>query len=525
MFRPLTIFEKGILIVSIPVVAQAIFIGVLIKLMSEDAAAQRWAVHSKQVISKIEESYRLLLGGYAGVRNLIVLQSPIGPDPFIRDLERVPEAVGELRALVADNRPQQARVDELVAHSRAFSGLLGELQRLVGQGQRARAIDQLDDASGALRDMRTDVDAILREELRLDQERMKTMYRANAWHFWVLIGGGVATLSATIGLAVVFFQRIVKRLEVLRENSRLLARGEVLNPPLSGGDDLALLDRAFREMASSLLEQKQENEMFVYSVSHDLRSPLINLQGFSEELRLSSQNLQDVFDRAEIPRDLREDGRRLLDGSVIESIRYIQAAVDRLARIIDSLLRLSRAGRVQYQWQSLDVGAIVQEVVDALHDSISEKKAEIVIHPLAAAWGDPTAVEQIFANLLANAVSYLDPDRPGRIEVGSAPGSAADQISNLHVYYVRDNGLGIPEAYHDRVFTVFNRLHCDVAQGEGVGLALVRRMVERHGGKMWFESTAGVGTTFFAGLPAHRPEGVHSDRDRPVIETRERGES
>ena len=96
--------------------------------------------------------------------------------------------------------------------------------------------------------------------------------------------------------------------------------------------------------------------------------------------------------------------------------------------------------------------------------------------------------------------------------MGSTDSIRRGNDSGFHVYYVKDNGLGIPEAYHQRVFTAFNRLHANVAQGEGIGLALVRRMVERHGGKIWLESAAGVGTTFFVALPAPPPDGLATGR-------------
>src|SRR5271166_5901475 len=111
MLRSLSIFRKGILIVMIPLLAQAVFIAVLIKSASDDADAQRWAVHTKLVIAKIEETYRRLLEGYAGVRDLVVLRQPTAHDPFLADLARVPHAMRELRDLVADNRGQQLRVD------------------------------------------------------------------------------------------------------------------------------------------------------------------------------------------------------------------------------------------------------------------------------------------------------------------------------------------------------------------------------------------------------------------------------
>ena len=111
---------------------------------------------------------------------------------------------------------------------------------------------------------------------------------------------------------------------------------------------------------------------------------------------------------------------QLMDRDIEESIRFIQAAVGRLARIIDALLRLSRAGRVEYQWQEVDLAATVGKIVDALHDTIAAKGAQVAVGELPPAWGDPTALEQVFANLIGNAVQYLDPDRPGRIEVDGA---------------------------------------------------------------------------------------------------------
>jgi signal transduction histidine kinase len=106
-------------------------------------------------------------------------------------------------------------------------------------------------------------------------------------------------------------------------------------------------------------------------------------------------------------------------------------------------------------------------------------------------------------------VHYLDPSRPGRIEVGCCDPTRSDGLAGFRVYYVKDNGLGIPAAYHQRVFTAFSRLQTNVKQGEGIGLALVRRTVERHSGKIWLESAAGVGTTFFVALPVE-PTGASS---------------
>jgi signal transduction histidine kinase len=159
----------------------------------------------------------------------------------------------------------------------------------------------------------------------------------------------------------------------------------------------------------------------------------------------------------------------------------------------------------------------VQKIIDALRDTITEKKAEIIVHELPRAWGDPTAVEQVFANLIGNAVQYLDPAREGRIEVGSTEAPLSGKFAGLRTYFVQDNGLGIPTAYHPRVFRAFNRLQTDVPQGEGIGLALVRRMVERLGGTIWMESAAGVGTTFLVALAAGPPEGAPSENGERTL--------
>ena len=162
-------------------------------------------------------------------------------------------------------------------------------------------------------------------------------------------------------------------------------------------------------------------------------------------------------------------------------------------------------GGVVYQSQDVDVAAVVQRVVDALRATASERKAEIVIGELPPARGDVTALEQVFANLIGNALNYLDSTRSGRVEVGSIDGRPAPDGTldpHRHTYFVKDNGLGIAAAYQPKLFQALQRLHPDKAPGEGIGLAIVRRILERLGGKIWVESVAGEGTVFFFTLPA-----------------------
>jgi signal transduction histidine kinase len=191
-----------------------------------------------------------------------------------------------------------------------------------------------------------------------------------------------------------------------------------------------------------------------------------------------------------------------------EALNFLQTAVGRAAGIIDALLRLSRAGRVEYRNERVDPEKIVQRVVDAMRGTIKERGVTVRVHPMPPAAGDATAIDQIFGNLIGNAVNYLDPQRSGEIDIGALPASPPatpnpdPSAPALITYYVKDNGLGIPAAYMDKMFRAFQRLHGNIAKGEGIGLALVRRVVERHNGRVWVESQEGTGTTFFVSLPA-----------------------
>jgi PAS domain S-box-containing protein len=257
----------------------------------------------------------------------------------------------------------------------------------------------------------------------------------------------------------------------------------------------AELESANRDLA----QKNTENEMFVYSVSHDLRSPLVNLQGFSRELEKGCQQFIGLLGEETVPPNVHARGQAILQGKITKSVGFIQSAVLRLSGIIDALLRLSRAGRVEYRWEEVDVGQIVEQVVRAAQITIADRAAVIRIGELPFAYGDRTAIEQAFGNLIGNALTYLDPARPGIIEVGAR---TTGSPIGFQTYFVRDNGLGIAEGHQQKIFQAFQRAHPGVGSGEGLGLAIVARVAERHRGRLWVESRQGEGSTFFIALPA-----------------------
>jgi PAS domain S-box-containing protein len=250
------------------------------------------------------------------------------------------------------------------------------------------------------------------------------------------------------------------------------------------------------------LEQKSaENESFVYSVSHDLRSPLVNLQGFSQELALSSAELETLLASPDVPAEVRERAKGMIRGELTESIRFIHDAVRHLGRIIDGLLRLSRVGRVEYEYEDVDVNLVVSEILAAMHTTVLSSGGQVNVRPLPQVKGDHNAIGQIFANVIGNALKSFDEARAGVVEIFASADAPP-------VFAIRDNGIGIPLEHQSRLFQVFQHAHTSQRRGEGMGLAIVRRVVERHGGRIWFESSPGAGTTFFFTL-------ADGDAERP----------
>lgn len=530
--RHLTLAEKGLLLLAIPFIYQVLLLTVLLRQQNVTREARSWAEHSKDVLYQIEFVELQLISMQNDLRGYIISGNTSFRDASSVDEQKLNQAVLELKELVVDNPSQLARwntMRQAIARRLEWNH---HKRDLIESGRRDEAVQMVSTEGQQLVNAVLDEAQALRlEEETLEHQRSLALARSLRLQNLGFAAGLMLSVILALVTGLVFARSITRRLRDLAENVARFGRGEALLPTGPGTDELASLDRAFHTMAADLavahqkereaalqlerrneelsranhdLRQKnQENEMFVYSVSHDLRSPLVNLLGFSKELNLSRTDLGAILQRPMADAE-RQRAQQLLDRDMAESIRFIQTAVTRLSAIIDSLLRLSRAGRVEYRPQVVELQPVIQRIVEAMRATITEKGAEVTIRPLPSIWGDSTAIDQIFANLVGNAVNYLDPQRPGKIEIGfrEEPHPAAE---GFQVIYVRDNGLGIAEDYLPKVFAIFQRLHAAYAPGEGIGLALVRRMVERHGGRIWVESQPGVGSTFFVALP-ERPD-------------------
>jgi chemotaxis family two-component system sensor kinase Cph1 len=248
------------------------------------------------------------------------------------------------------------------------------------------------------------------------------------------------------------------------------------------------------EFAQTLAEKNKELETIVYVASHDLRSPLVNIQGFSQELTLSCERLRELISGQSKAGDAPEL-KTLLDDEIPEALEFIRAGVVKIDKLLSGFLRYSRLGRAALTIRPLNPTALVEAVASAMGFQVQKAGAKLDLQPLPDCLGDETQLSQVFSNLLDNAIKYLDPSKPGIISVS---GEVRDGRA---VYTIRDNGIGIASEHQPRIFEIFHRLNPSRGEGEGLGLTIAQRLLERQNGKIWVESKPGEGSAFFISIP------------------------
>ncbi len=409
-----------------------------------------------------------------------------GDGNFTRIMEEAEERAHaqkrELDRLVADNPSQQRRAARLETLLDAYGQHYRRMSHAVGGEKRTMIADFNDDPGVRyVRQARAVLDEMLAEELQLlrarEARQAQTQFLFNA----ILIVAGFLI----IGVAAATLVLIRNNLAELRR-SRLALRS--LNEDL---EDMVEARTAELQRANA------EIQRFAYIVSHDLRSPLVNVMGFTAELEAARKTITDYIAKGDAegwhPPD--QATRTAVEEDLPESIGFIRSSTQKMDRLINAILKLSRQGRRTLAPETLHLTAMVEGIAESLGHRIQETGTTLKVDPLPTLINDRLAVEQVLSNLIENALKYLKPGRAGiiivtgRVEFGRV------------LIEVSDNGRGIDPRDHDRIFDLFRRSGMQDQPGEGIGLAHARALAYRLGGTIEVQSALDEGSTFRLTLP------------------------
>jgi PAS domain S-box-containing protein len=281
------------------------------------------------------------------------------------------------------------------------------------------------------------------------------------------------------------------------------AAGEVVQVVHVGRDITTrkLAERKLEQYAADLKQSNEDVLSFAYIVSHDLRAPLVSIKGFAGELQYSLRQIESVLDRC-MPHLNEEERTKLAETyrkDVPEAMKFIGSSVSRMDALISAILVLSRLGHRELKPEPLDMTEVSKSILSSLAHQIEQRRTVVTIGELPPITADKLAMEQIMGNLLDNALKYLDPVREGMIAITA--GRNGEEI----IFHVSDNGRGIAQEDMHKVFELFRRAGEQDVPGEGMGLAYVKTLVRRQGGRIWCESDPGKGTTFSFAVPESAP--------------------
>ncbi len=250
------------------------------------------------------------------------------------------------------------------------------------------------------------------------------------------------------------------------------------------------------ELLKTLELKNQEFQSVLYVTSHDLRAPLVNVQGFTKELFHANRDIREILKKLEVDPKTKSKLDYLLDHDIPEASDYIRTSVIKMQALLAGLLQVSRAGTAKLNIKTVDANEQIKQVIQSMTYQIQQNNIQVKVGDLPRCRADAAQFNRVMSNLLDNAVKYADTEKTGRIEIR---GEAGD---GKVFYYISDNGIGIAEGETDRIFEMFYRSRPQaLCPGEGLGLTIVKRIIERMDGKITLVSQSGQGTTFTITLP------------------------
>ena len=422
-------------------------------------------------------------------RGYLLRQEPRFLEGHQAAVSALPQAVDEVARLAGDNPRQAARLTELRSLLSARAAARDLSLRQAGSGRLDEALagfGAADSSRDVLR-IRAIVDEMRADERGVLADRAAERRRRQGTVNLVIGAAGVMLALLAIG-SLWLLRRYTEDLTTSRESLRRLNFG---------------LEDAVTARTADYQRANEEIQRFAYIVSHDLRSPLVNVMGFTSEIESGLKPLQQMLAAVDArdPTLVSQDARNTIGEDMPEAVGFIRASTARMDRLINAILRLSREGRRVLTPEPLNMQVLLDGVAANARTKAEETAATVTVQwPIPDLIGDRLSMEQVFGNLVDNALKYLQPGRAGRVVV-----RGREDRGRL-VYEVQDNGRGIDPRDHERVFDLFRRAGVQDQPGEGIGLAHVRALVHRLGGSITLESALDQGSVFRVSLPPRPPE-------------------
>jgi signal transduction histidine kinase len=387
----------------------------------------------------------------------------------------------ELRAMMGEYSERIPVLDQVAGLARAKMAELAKTVDLYDSGQieAALATVRSDEGLKSMNALRVLVERLLRDEERVLLARSDAS-RSNDARLLTVTLAGLALIVLIGALSVFLVQRTFRQRETAR--NELAATN-------------ANLERIVAHRTADLTEANEEIQRFAYIVSHDLRSPLVNIMGFTTELEALRNDIFEEIAKLREQAGVAAAHADPLGADFDEAIAFIKTSITKMDRLINAVLKLSREGRRDFKPDDIDMNALLASIGQTVAHRASEQGATITVADLPPITSDALALEQVFSNLVDNALKYGRQGEPGRIEITGR--ATPTQVT----YEVHDNGRGIDPHDHQRVFELFRRSGPQDRPGEGIGLAHVRALVRRLGGTMSLASELGKGSVFTVTLP------------------------
>jgi signal transduction histidine kinase len=483
-FWQILLFAAGLLVLTV-ISAGSVY------LVNEARDDSKWVVHTLEVENQINALLLEIRRAESGARGYLLTQSADFKADHDKAVAAIIPAVDGVTRLTRDNPAQRDKIEKLSAAIEVRLGQFAQEMDFARQDQpdKAKALVREAAAANTTATIGSVAGAMIQEEEQLFRLRSANADRSQTLAASMTgIGSGLVVLLALISVW------LVRRSARARDDAETRLRDSNLN-----------LEATVDDRTADLREANDEIQRFAYIVSHDLRSPLVNIMGFTSELEELGK---DIFRRiggltgvpaggppadiADIPLDGPD---KQMSADFSEALGFIKSSIARMDRLISAILNLTREGRREFQPEKIDTRDFIEAIVSSVAHQAAEAQAEIHIEPLPNIVSDRLALEQIFSNLIDNAIKYLKNGVPGEIRIRGRT------KLGYAIFEISDNGRGIDPKDHQRIFDLFRRAGTQDKPGQGIGLAHVRALVRRLGGTMSVSSELNAGSTFTITLP------------------------